>query len=304
MNAGNCLNVKSLNGVAVVSVPNELFRLHFVGATCTASARPGTGGHNSISLAKASEDEAIVALVITHRSPQKFVNDIRDGVILRLSWKNGLVTVHKDEDFVSPADRLAQVDGETYELQVTTHGQMFSLCRNVWGNDIDRSFLNKRQAYRNKGLRIVDDANLLCRYVINQASFEELEAAASDDLRSAEQIRYHELQTECQELFDENLGLEFDLSRLREECEASLQEFRSLNCRYQAEREKNQVLLTETEAQKQEIADLHRELEATLGARFRRLVDGAKAKWLKLIALAKAKWSQSLDSISRHDDHV
>jgi hypothetical protein len=104
--------------------------------------------------------------------------------------------VDKDEDFVPVADRLGQIHVYEKDLSVNTRGQEFNTAHDAWGGIHADYLANKRDPLLKKGIRIVDDANLLCRYLVGQATLKELEAEASGDQRTVEQILIARLQYE------------------------------------------------------------------------------------------------------------
>lgn len=177
------------DGVAVVSCINGNTEMQFIGASCEASARPGHDHLTSITLAPKKGEKAVVALITTcnySKQPTIIVSSL-----IGLRWDGDKLFVDKDEDFVSPSGRLGQVHSSGTSLVVTTRGQRFHCSISCRWTQAERDELSSVV-----GVRIVDDANLLCRYLVDQASFEQLEVAASGDLRTAEQKELARIATE------------------------------------------------------------------------------------------------------------
>lgn len=192
MSIGTNLRVSVSDGIAVISGLNSTTKITLIGASCTASVKPGAYNLDSVTLVPKKGESAVVAVITDYNSMTKGMSLITVGGLILLDWKNGKLFVNKDDDFVSPVDRLGQVHVYEKDLSVTTHGQEFNTARDSWDGIHPDYLAQKRDRLLKKGVRIVDDPTLLCRYLVGQASFEELEAVASGDLRSAEQIRIAE----------------------------------------------------------------------------------------------------------------
>lgn len=237
----------AVDGVVVISCLNSNTKIHFVGASCLASVMPDSHCLESVTLSPEKDQKAVVALTTTcqyAKSPTLF-----SGGILELCWKDGKLFVNCDKDFVSPADRLGQVLVGPGEMLVSTRGQVFSTCGNKWGQGGEKYYEQEKADYRAKGTRIVPDANLLCRYLVGRATFEELEAVASGDMRTAEQIEINSLRTLLT-----NAG-----NRLISE-----------NNRLNAEMREAYAEMTRLKDIEQERNTLKVKLDATLGARIKR----------------------------------
>ena len=186
-----CASVR--DGVAVVNTFAGR-TLAFLGASCPASAIPGNDGLCSVTLSPNKGQDAVVALA-TYYNHNKKSQEIREGGLICLRWEGDKLFVDVDKPFISPADRLGQVVPFGRILQVTTRGQTFAM------STIEDQY---RKMYEDplklRGARIVNDANLLCRYLVGQATFEELEAVASGDQRSAEKIQITDLYKRCRSL--------------------------------------------------------------------------------------------------------
>jgi len=209
------LKVTIKDGVAVLSGINGITKITFLGASCTSSVKPGECSLDCVTLLPLKNVDAVVALTTIYGSNSKGSSSVHSGGLVKLVWRDEKLFIDMDDVFMSPTDRLGQVVEQSGDIFVTTNGQMFGTCRDQWGSYDLRSWTNKKDAYVKKGIRIVDDASLICRYLAGQATLAELEAAASGDLRTAEYVRYIKLQTDfCEalekygKLQDEHLALQ------------------------------------------------------------------------------------------------
>jgi hypothetical protein len=191
------IKVSAKNGVASIMALNENTQILFLGASCSCSAQPDQGGIDVLTVAPNKGEQAVVALITIckyHKAETLIV-----GGLVYLYWKDDRLMVDYDVGFVSPADRLGQVIA-TYigggRLQVIVNGQVF-FCTGGYDSHA------KMEQGKKEGHRFVSDCNLLCRYLVGQATFEELEAAASGDLRSAEQIQLDQAQEQIRNLTEE-----------------------------------------------------------------------------------------------------
>jgi len=190
----------SEDGVIVIRCLNLNTQMRFVGASCIASVKPGADDLDSVTLSVCNNQPAVVALSTT-TSCTPFIDN---GGIMKIHWDGGKLIVDRDKDFFPPADRLAQVNIRSGDFSVTTHGQMFSTCVDSWEGQQPELLAQKREGLLGQGMRIVNgDANLLCRFLVDQATFEELEACASSDLRTAEQIQLGNQMRQIADLLDE-----------------------------------------------------------------------------------------------------
>jgi hypothetical protein len=186
------------DGTVVLGGYTSDFSVTLVGSSCSASVLPGVRGLSTVSLAPDSGQEAVVALCIRLGSRRKgdCITDLRG--FLGLRWEGPKLIVDFGQ-YICPSYCLGQVT-DSEDLMVTTHGQVFSTCRNEWIPGAEQYYEKKKQGMLAKRIRIVEDANLLCRYLVGQATFEELDLAASGDLRKAGQIRINGLQVEMCEM--------------------------------------------------------------------------------------------------------
>ena len=257
------LYIRSLvkDGVAVISVINGSTTMTFLGASCISSVRPGTDRLNSITLSPSKGEKAVVAL-ITYCMYSKQPNIIIGGLV-DLRWDGDKLIV-EEREFISPPDRLGQVMPGIRTLQVTTKGQTFAACWKSYAEELEK-----------QGVRIVEDANMLCRYLVNLASFEELEAVASGDLRTRYEIETTNLKLELRQRREE-------IARLVARCKSDEEMLKKKN---------------------QQIMDLMEELEASKATtesfenEFKRVRDEGFALRTELNNTVGAKWRKFWKSV-------
>lgn len=203
MNAQIKVSVK--NGVASIMALNGNTQILFLGASCSCSAQPDQGGIDVLTVAPNKGEQAVVALITICRYSKQ--EPLIAGGLVYLYWEGDRLIVDYDVGFVSPADRLGQVIA-TYmgggRLQVIVNGQVF-FCTAGYDSHA------KMEQGKKEGHRFVSDCNLLCRYLVGQATFGELEAAASEDVRTAKQIQLGQAQGQIRKLIEENGKLHNEL---------------------------------------------------------------------------------------------
>ncbi|MBI1999554.1 MAG: hypothetical protein HYS74_02835 [Parcubacteria group bacterium] len=189
MEASRCLSVAVEEGVAVFStgkMPDS--EMTFIGASCQASAPPFTRELQSLQIKVPPGEKALVALAVRFLSSSGWKGKGTYQTKLYLiptTWREKpgsekeVLVVEMDKVFIPPSDRLIQLMS-TYELVVTTEGQRFVVSRQWYAADAKE----RGEALREQGFRVVEDPNILLRFALGMASFEDLEAAASLDKRS------------------------------------------------------------------------------------------------------------------------
>ncbi len=178
MKVSDTLNVQVDNGGALVSVVQTRghARMAFIGASCNASALPGSNHIKSVSIAPKKGNKAVVALYIYHEV-NKQSQSTRQFFVLY--WQGEKLVVDLDTEFVPGSERLCQLDNENHIL-VTTRGQRFVA---VFPHCLGKEHTNKwKQEFIDKGCRLVEPETL-CRYIVGDISFEDLEAVATMDRR-------------------------------------------------------------------------------------------------------------------------
>jgi len=229
-------SVRVEKGVAVIGCRNGETKMRFIGASCTASVKQGTDGLDSVTLAPMFGKNAVVAL--SFKALYSGQKAIETRGLVSLYWKDGKLFVSEHE-FVSLSDRLGQVEVEGI-LSVTTNGMKF-MGSDIW------THREKEEAADTRDIRLVNDTGRLCRYLVGEATLEELEADATDDRRRADQIRIASMQstldqmnslvTELQEevqlvtggLQDENVSLRRQLGEMTQLKEGLQKDYNAVN---------------------------------------------------------------------------
>jgi hypothetical protein len=245
------------NGTVVLGGYGADFSVNLIGSSCVTGAIPGNKRLSTVSFAPNKGEEAVVALCVNYGTYRKGDTLTYLRSFLRLYW-DGNKLIADLSQYICPSDRMGQITAED-DLIVATKGQRFSSLPNGL---YESHRQERKQELLKQGVRIVDDANLLCRYLVGQATFEELEAVASGDMRTAEQIQLANKQAEM-------VGLQGKYSELQEK-------YRHLLGRDSTQAEENDLFRMQLEEAKQEqdklqndIKGLKSRLDRTLGARVR-----------------------------------
>lgn len=269
-------NVRIQGGSGNVTLGGYLpaFKVLLIGSSCSASLPSGMEG-SVVTFSPNRGKEAVAAIQVsigsgTYRDPIRLISGL-----IRIYWDGDKAVVDKGH-FEPRTDCLGQVS-DSGDLIVTTQGQRFATCHERKVGRGEEVF-EKRNQYLKVGIRIIDAnrANLLCQYLVGQATFEELEAVASSDLRTAEQIRIRKLEEEIGHLNARSKAEESLVSKV--EC------LTIRNSYLESELAKITEQLSKARSEKNELrkkyADawervmlLQNQLDRTLGARWRRFWD-------------------------------
>jgi hypothetical protein len=236
--------------------------MRVIAASCTCSVLPGCHGEvSSVTLSPKKEEDAVVAVI--QRVSYSKQEDMISGYLLGLKWEGGKLIVDTEKQFSPFADKLGQVmpDRLGYgALQVTTAGQVFCYTFGTFASDHEKAFLEQ-------GGRMVKDPGLLCRYLVNRASIEELDAAATGDLRSAEQVRINTL---CVELDRAVKHGQNELQRCQVQIDEQVSECRRFQELLEREHDSNEALRRELSEALRQRNEVQAKLDATPGARMQR----------------------------------
>lgn len=197
--------------------------IDFVGASCPASVQPGTRGHSSITFTMTRGESGIIALHMDLSHPKW--PDQSFTAIIPISWDCGKVIVDLDNPFVSSTDCVGQVAQyekgvvSNHDLRVTAGKKRFSTC-SVYCND-DKLTSEKMQKLQADGYNIVSDARLLCRFLVGDATLDEVEKAVI-----AEPVDVAALQ-------EQNALLSLEVATLKVDKESVIKRANQLNEMYQ-----------------------------------------------------------------------
>lgn len=260
------------NGVAVICGFSSNVKITLIGASCEASVRSGTKDVQSISFRPAKGEEAVAAIRTLYRVYGKDAYYTEVEGLIRLYWKDDKLVVDLGPYFCRQDHpyRLGQV-GENNILSVTTRGQVFSSRPNGYNLSCNKE---KEEELLRTGVRFVD-ADLLCGYLVGNLTFEELEAVATGDQRTVEQIRYMKLQDDLCDALEKYGQIQEDHLALQEK-------HLKLQSDYLKISESNGILLqtmnTHIDQLKKwasDYSELRRKYDRTLGQKVKRLRD----KW-------------------------
>ncbi len=194
------VNMSFGKGTVTLYGGSSSWTVNFIGSSCQASAPAGAHDLTSVTFTPAIGKREVVALCMVHADGKSGVQWICGLVGLTLDGDK----IHVDLGFPFERDRLGQVTADG-KLTVTTEGQRFFYSEGFAENT--RRHLSKEpEQCLLQGVRLVNSPNLLCRYLVGQADIRELEAAASGDMRTAEQIRLANVQAELREANADLIG--------------------------------------------------------------------------------------------------
>lgn len=173
MKPSSRMSATASGGAAVISNdPNVTFL--FVGASCQASLQPMTPNVDSLSLSVEKGKNAVVSIRARYSYATRGTAHLEfNQFLVGLSWKDDKLVVDLEKNFISPLGRLANMD-ESGNLQTLANGQRFVALHPE----------SKKEDWTIKGYRIIDDPNLICKYLIGDANEADLEFAATEDNRS------------------------------------------------------------------------------------------------------------------------
>ena len=180
MKANTLLSCRTENGSAVIDLKYSGW-LMLIGASCKVSITPMTKYLNSISFAVPEGQKAVIAITAVHVLQGKHSQEEHGRFLIPVFWKEKTLMVDLEQPFVPHPDRLGQITCDE-DLLVWVGEQKFIACPpHVLGK---ADLKKKREKLIAEGYRVVDDPNLLCRYMVGQATVEDLKAAATLDRRS------------------------------------------------------------------------------------------------------------------------
>ncbi len=206
------VRVQGQTAVIAITVPGWMT---FIGASCTASVDPFNKHIQSVSISAEPGENALIAIKSVHKCSSKGGGIDDNLCLIPLKWENGKMVVDLDQHFVPHAQRLVQLTSSS-DVLVTTNGQRFTTCTDEWSG-VGNYLKEKRGKLIESGCRIVEDPNLLLRFAIDRATFEDLEAAATLDKRSQTERQLAQCHQELEEKTTELTSIRKTLSSA---CEA------------------------------------------------------------------------------------
>lgn len=199
-------------------------KLRFVGASCSASVLPGTGtdtclGISSFTIQVEKGKPGVIALVGDfNEAVGQRVTDRTERCLIPILWNGDTLEIKPHLPFVSRPDCLGQIVGN--DLTITCpNGKRFSTChRTMFGEVSNRQKFQQIQA---DGYAIVLDGNLLCRFLVGEATLGEVEKAVI-----AKPV-------DVQALIGQNALLGLEVATLKAEKEFAIKRANQLNEMYQ-----------------------------------------------------------------------
>lgn len=168
MRASSELFVIVKNDVAVFAMFNRGW-MEFIGGSGWISLRPSGSSNSAITITAGTGNSGVVVIKVTNTSDRQSQSSI---FMVPINWIDAKMVIDLDKPYVSRPDRLLQVNSEG-QITVTTPEFTFTAP----------SIAADRKKLVDEGHRLVDDPNLLCRFVVGQATLADLEAAATLDKR-------------------------------------------------------------------------------------------------------------------------
>ncbi|MEN9614091.1 MAG: hypothetical protein RLZZ347_398 [Candidatus Parcubacteria bacterium] len=172
-----------ISGMSIGGFGATESKIKFLGSSCASSVLPGTAteaptlcGLSSFTIQVEKEKPAVIALVTDVRQcAGKRVTHRVDASLIPVCWNNGMLEVKHQIPFVSKIDCLGQIISD--DLTVVVGAKRFSTChKTMFGDDSTRQKMQRLQA---EGYAIVPDGNLLCRFLVGEATLDEVEKAVT-----------------------------------------------------------------------------------------------------------------------------
>ncbi len=171
INASQHITVRITGGVIVFVAACPATTLTFIGASCQASAIPGSDYLTSFSLTVNKGEKVVVALS-SYTRMGKSVADRNLHLVYELTWEGDLLKVDLEEIFVPKPGRLYQID-QRKDMTVHAGQQKFVAFASPPCDLTRKEFLNA-------SYRIIPDANMLCKFIAGDIELTELESGAGE----------------------------------------------------------------------------------------------------------------------------
>ena len=168
-------------GSAVLS--NDHYNLlTFIGASCNAGLSPMTMHVSMIPFTPEKGKDAVVAVTSYYNPPGKTPTQ-NDQFFIGVTWEGEKLIVNLDQNFVSPLGRLGSINDHG-NIETLANGQRF-ISINLGYYSVEGPGLQKeKDRLIAKGYRLIDDPNLICKYLVGDVIAEDLELAATEDKRT------------------------------------------------------------------------------------------------------------------------
>lgn len=184
------------HGSVLLSVASTSSMINFIGASCPASVGPITHGLTSVTVAPQKGKKGLVALQVWHK-PIGGHDPNRDLCYLLPTTHDSRPFVELADPFIPTADHLAQLMDSG--LLVTVGDEKF-VAPNFCSDNAD-GLAEMKALWAKQETKVVNDPNLLCRFLAGDATLEEVSAVAKAS-QSVEDLpaKYAALESLCDEL--------------------------------------------------------------------------------------------------------
>lgn len=184
------------HGSVLLSVASTSSMINFIGASCPASVGPITHGLTSVTVAPQKGKKGLVALQVWHK-PIGGHDPNRDLCYLLPTTHDSRPFVELADPFIPTADCLAQLMDSG--LLVTVGDKKF-IAPNFCSDNAD-GLAEMKALWAKQETKVVNDPNLLCRFLVGDATLEEVSAVAkASQLAEDLPAKYAALESVCAEL--------------------------------------------------------------------------------------------------------
>ena len=209
MKALHWLTATVRDGIIVLEGAGD-YEFSLLAATCSSSSEPHFfTRHHQVSLRPTFGKDALIAVCVHTVGRGSVVNH---SYFIGIRWEDHKVVVDLNAHFVSPQRRIGNIHSSSEHVEMSVlseEGQWFT-CERTKDGQVPVSGPRPNH-------RVVEDANLLCRYLLGEADDADLEIAASADTRTALERELARLRREVDEKCSMLSKLQQDTTRLGKE---------------------------------------------------------------------------------------
>lgn len=166
-------NRKTDDDSVLLSVSFAQSAITCMGTSCPASVGAMTGGLTSFTVVPQKGKRGVVAIRLFRESAGRYEPDEDLFFLLPVEYDTQPF-VDRKNPLIPSADRLAQLTRDG--LFVTAGDQKFAALNTAYHKSSSAAEI--KMAWAKQGIRIVPDANLLCRFLVDEATLEQVEATA------------------------------------------------------------------------------------------------------------------------------
>ncbi len=170
----------AVNGNSASLSNGSHVQMTFIGASCNAGLSPMTNS-SIIPFGPEKGRNAVVAVTTYYNPPGKDPIE-KDQFFIGSTWEGDKLIVNLNQNFISPLGRLGSIN-DNGDIETLANGQRF-ISINPAYHSLGENLRKEKDRLIEKGYRIIDDPNLICKYLIGDANEADLEFAATEDNRS------------------------------------------------------------------------------------------------------------------------